>query len=306
MNITLLETLVDKVMAELQKKLASQSLQSQSVEVAPCDSQQTFVDESLHDHPENIELTGHVEDIKKSEPSIPRPKWKEGLVELVASTPARIGVWRTGTRPLTKTMLQFRCDHAAAVDAVYGEVSQRVLDEFGLFTVETTYGNTENYLKRPDMGRILTDEAVALIKEKCKMNPQVQIVVSDGLSANAVDANLPDVFPALLDSLRMHGLEIGTPFFVKGGRVACMDHIGEILQPDVLVLLIGERPGLVTANSMSAYMCYRPRKGVVESQRTVISNIHKGGTPPIEAGAHIGTILKKMLEQKASGVNLVM
>lgn len=83
-----------------------------------------------------------------------------------------------------------------------------------------------------------------------------------------------------------------------------MDHIGEILEPDVLVLLIGERPGLVSASSMSAYMCYQPRKGMIESDRNVISNIHPLGTPPVEAGAHIGTVLRKMIEQRISGVKL--
>ena len=85
-----------------------------------------------------------------------------------------------------------------------------------------------------------------------------------------------------------------------------MDQIGELLQPETLVLLIGERPGLVSASSMSAYMCYRPNKDTVESDRNVISNIHRGGTPPVEAGAHIGTMLKKMIEQKTSGVKLAV
>lgn len=236
--------------------------------------------------------------------SVPSPKFSGGIEELRKTTPARIGVWRTGTRPLTKTILKLQLDHAAAVDAVSGEVLDSLLKEFNLFTVETCYENKEVYLKRPDKGRILTDEAVKTIKERCIKNPQVQIVVSDGLSASAIEANLRDIYPALLDSLKVNGLTQGTPFFVKGGRVACMDHIGEILHPEVLVLLIGERPGLVSANSMSAYMCYRPRKGMVESERTVLSNIHVGGTSPIEAGAHIGTILSKMIEQKASGVRL--
>ncbi|USG65534.1 ethanolamine ammonia-lyase subunit EutC [Brevibacillus ruminantium] len=245
-------------------------------------------------------------DASASRAQIPHPKWQEGLQELLESTPARIGVWRTGVRPLTKTMLQLRRDHAAAVDAVYGEVDQAILEAFSLFSVETQYDNIENYLKRPDMGRIINEEGVRLIEERCQKRPQVQIIVSDGLSASAVDANLRDVLPSLYDSLKSYGLSWGTPFFVKGGRVASMDHIGEILQPEVLVLLIGERPGLVTAHSMSAYMCYRPRKGMVESERTVISNIHRQGTSPVEAGAHIGTILSKMLEQKASGVKLVL
>lgn len=242
----------------------------------------------------------------RAEVNVPQPKWKEGLSELTRSTPARIGVWRSGTRPLTSTLLKLRIDHAAAVDSVYGEVSQRLLDEMGLFTVETLFENTENYLKRPDKGRILTEEGAALLKQKCSMRPQVQIVVSDGLSANAVEANIRDVYPALLDSLRSQGLSWGTPFFVKGGRVALMDQIGELLQPEALVLLIGERPGLVTSNSMSAYMCYKPQKGIVESDRTVISNIHRGGTPPVEAGAHIGTVLRAMIDQQASGVKLVI
>ncbi|RNB55252.1 ethanolamine ammonia-lyase subunit EutC [Brevibacillus gelatini] len=302
-----LDFLVDKVVAELQKKLAELGEKTSgpkaeaAVEgkaapqqgIAPVTATKPQETHSAPAEPKGTAL-------------IPNPKWKEGLDELLASTPARIGVWRTGVRPLTKTMLQLRRDHAAAVDAVYGEVSQEVLDQFSLFTVETQYDNTENYLKRPDMGRVLTEESVRLIQERCQKRPQVQIVVSDGLSASAVDANLKDVLPSLMDSLKSYGLSCGTPFFVKGGRVASMDHIGEILEPEVLVLLIGERPGLVTAHSMSAYMCYRPRKGMVESERTVISNIHRQGTSPIEAGAHIGTILAKMLEQKASGVKLVL
>lgn len=231
---------------------------------------------------------------------------KNALEGLKQFTPARIGVGRTGTRPLTKDFLSFRIDHAAAVDAVYGEVSSELLQEYNLFTIETCYGTKEQYLKRPDKGRILSAEGEQLIRERCLQNPQVQVVVSDGLSASAVNENVLDVYPALMDSLSFYGINVGTPFFVKGGRVACMDAIGEILKPEAFVLLIGERPGLVCAHSMSAYMCYRPRKGMKESERMVISNIHRGGTPPIEAAAHIGTLVKKMLEQKASGVSLVV
>ncbi|MBO8173438.1 MAG: ethanolamine ammonia-lyase subunit EutC [Bacillaceae bacterium] len=235
---------------------------------------------------------------------ISAPRHKQGLWELVKATPARIGVGRTHTRPLTKTMLKLQYDHAQAIDAVRSEVSRECLQAFDLFSVDTCFQDKETYLKRPDRGRVLSNDAVKTIKEKCLSRPQVQIVVSDGLSAKAIETNLKDVYPALLDSLEASGLKPGTPFFVRGGRVACMDHIGEILKPEVLVLLIGERPGLASAHSMSAYMCYQPRQGTIESDRTVISNIHPNGTPPIEAGAHIGTVLKKMIEQQASGVRL--
>lgn len=279
-----LERLVDGVLTELEKRIAAAASpggdEAGGMPLAP------------------VDLFG------PAASRVPDPKWEEGVNELIAATPARIGVWRAGTRPLTREMLKFRCDHAAAVDSIYGQVSPAILEQYGLFTVETRYENTENYLKRPDMGRIVTDEGVEKIRSACRMNAQVQIVVSDGLSASAVDANLRDVYPALLDSLKAYELSAGTPFFVRGGRVAVMDHIGDILQPEVFVLLIGERPGLVSSKSMSAYMCYRPRKGTVESDRTVISNIHQGGTPPLEAGAHIGTVVKKMLEQRTSGVNL--
>lgn len=221
-------------------------------------------------------------------------------------TPARIGVGRTGTRPLTKEFLSFRIDHAAAVDSVYGEVAPELLESFQLFSVDTCIETKEHYLTRPDQGRLLSEEGEKMIREKCVKQPQVQVVVSDGLSANAIEENMADVYPALMDSLEANGLSAGTPFFVKGGRVGCMDAIGELLKPDVFVLLIGERPGLVCAHSMSAYMCYRPRAGTRESERMVISNIHRRGTPPVEAAAHIGTILSKMIEQKTSGVGLVM
>ncbi|UQZ82205.1 Ethanolamine ammonia-lyase light chain [Paenibacillus konkukensis] len=321
-----LDQLVDKVMAELEKKLLSQeqplplvteaggnrdpSLRSpERSPRAPAHAEPdygggTTADEADSDR--DLSDSPAENDANEAPPvsKIPSPKWADGMGELVSSTPARIGVWRTGTRVLTKELLKFRCDHAAAVDSIYGKVNPSLLGEFGLFQVETHFRDTDNYLKRPDMGRVITDEGAQLILKRCIMRPQVQIVVSDGLSANAVDANLADVYPSLLDSLASYGLTQGTPFFVRGGRVAVMDHIGDLLQPEALVLLIGERPGLVSSRSMSAYMCYRPHRGTVESDRTVISNIHPGGTPPVEAGAHIGTILRKMLEQQASGVNM--
>lgn len=201
-----LERLVDKVMEELERKLGQRS--HGSVEGQ---SEQRNLS-TLHSHGTDLLLFEETEQGRTS--NIPAPKWKEGLDELVASTPARIGVWRTGTRPLTRTMLQLRIDHAAAVDAVYGEVSESLLQEFSLFSVETTHENTETYLKRPDLGRIITEQGVQMIKEKCKHKPQVQVVVSDGLSASAVEANLRDVYPALLDSLKAHGLTAGTPFFL--------------------------------------------------------------------------------------------
>jgi ethanolamine ammonia-lyase small subunit len=176
----------------------------------------------------------------------------------------------------------------------------------GFFLVNTMADSKETYLKRPDQGRKLTEAGRELISSRCVQEPEVQIVISDGLSVAAVEASVRDVYLVLLDSLRIHGLSWGTTLFVKNGRVACMDQVGDLLRPQVLVLLIGERPGLVSARSLSAYMGYSPRTGMMESDRNVISNIHAAGTPPIEAGAHIGSVLKAMLDQRTSGISLMV
>ncbi|MFJ8512113.1 ethanolamine ammonia-lyase subunit EutC [Lysinibacillus xylanilyticus] len=220
-------------------------------------------------------------------------------------TPARIGVGRAGTRPKTKTWLKFRLDHAAAVDAVYGEVTEELLQKLDVFQVTTRVTDKEEYITRPDLGRRLSEEAKTLIQSKCKKNPKVQIIISNGLSASAIEENVQDVYLALQQSLGNLNIEIGTTFYIDKGRVALMDEIGELLQPEVIVYLIGERPGLVSAESMSAYICYQPRIGTVEADRMVVSNIHKGGIPPLEAGAYLGTVVQKILHYKASGVGLV-
>lgn len=220
-------------------------------------------------------------------------------------TPARIGVGRAGTRPKTKTWLKFRLDHAAAVDAVYGEVTEGLLQKLNVFQVTTKVTDKEEYITRPDLGRRLSDEGKALIQSKCKPNPKVQIIISNGLSASAIEENVQDVYLALQQSLSNLNIEIGTTFYIDKGRVALMDEIGELLQAEVIVYLIGERPGLVSAESMSAYLCYKPRIGTVEAERMVISNIHKGGIPPLEAGAYLGTVVQKILHYQASGVELV-
>jgi ethanolamine ammonia-lyase small subunit len=224
--------------------------------------------------------------------------------DMKLATPARIGVGRSGPRPLTETLLRFRADHAVAQDSVLGEVAEGFPSQYQMVVTHSMTKDKDQYLTRPDLGRALDEESLALIRRECIKGAQVQIVVSDGLSSAAIEANIPDLLPALLQGLQGMGVKVGTPIFVKHGRVGIMDTIGEELKPEVAIILIGERPGLGTAESMSAYMGYNPRVGMVESERTVISNIHKGGTPAAEAGAHLATLLKRILDAKASGVNM--
>lgn len=227
------------------------------------------------------------------------------LTELRKKTPARIAVGRAGTRPKTDTWLQFRFDHAAAVDAVYGEVPKEILERLNFFQVHTRVLDKEEYIRRPDLGRKLSDDSKKIILDKCIHSPKVQIVASNGLSAKALEENLEDVYLSLEQSLRNLNIKMGTTFYVDKGRVALMDEIGELLQPDIVVILIGERPGLVSAESLSAYICYKPRIGTIEADRMVVSNIHKGGIPSVEAGAYLGTLIQKILKYEASGVSLV-
>ncbi len=223
---------------------------------------------------------------------------------MMLSTPARIGVGRCGSRPLTQTLLRFRADHAVAQDAVLGEVSEDLIAKYNLVSLKSACHDKDEFLTRPDLGRKLDDESIEKLRKECQAGAQVQIIIADGLSSTAIEANLADLYPALSQGLSTMGIKLGTPIFVKYGRVAIMDVIGELLKPEVAVILIGERPGLGTAESMSAYMAYNPRAGMVESERSVISNIHKGGTPAVEAGAHLASFVKRIVDAKMSGVNL--
>jgi len=242
-------------------------------------------------------------DLKK-ELLVPEPCNREAYLKMKETTPARIGIWRAGPRPLTRSLLRFRADHAVAQDAVFSNVSDEFVESMGLFQITSSCKDKDHFLTRPDLGRKLDDETIALLKEKCTLSPRVQIYIADGLSSTAIETNAKDAYNAIVQGLKGHGIETGTPFFLKYGRVPAMDVISEVLTPEVTVLLIGERPGLATGESMSCYMAYKASTTMPEANRTVISNIHKGGTPAVEAGAHIADIVKTMLEQKASGLDL--
>jgi ethanolamine ammonia-lyase small subunit len=160
-------------------------------------------------------------------------------------------------------------------------------------------------LLRPDLGRKLSDEAKRVISNKCIHNPILQVCVGDGLSSKAININLSKILPVIQQGAESAGLELGTPFYINHCRVGILNDIGEILHPEVLVLLIGERPGLGRAESMSAYMAFRPKEGDTDAERDVICNIFdNGGTNPLEAGAYIIQMVKRMMQHQASGVAL--
>ncbi len=251
---------------------------------------------------------GEMEDItsaaQKAVPTLREPADYDALIRMKGRTSARIGVGRCGPRLLTKTLLTLRADHALARDAVFTDVDPEFLGANGLFSVQTNCPDKNTHITRPDLGRQLSDEAVKTIQEKCRKNPDVQIIVSDGLSSKAIEANVANALPAIVEGLQSRGITVGTPFFLRFGRVAAEDAVAELLGAKVVCILIGERPGLGTAESMSAYICYDARVGQPEARRTVVSNIHKGGISSVEAGAYIAELIQKILAAKASGVEL--
>ncbi len=232
------------------------------------------------------------------------PKDREGYLKMKEKTPARLGIGRTGPRYKTITQLRVRADHAAAQDSVFSYVSEEFIKENNLIAVETLCKNKDEYITRPDLGRKFSDETIKIIKSKFSNSPKVMLVVGDGLSSAAIEANLKDIVPSIKQGLKMFGIEIGDILFIKHCRVAAIDALGDATNAEVICLLVGERPGLVTAESMSAYIAYKPYNNMPEAKRTVISNIHRGGTPPVEAGAHIAELIKTMLDKKASGIDL--
>jgi len=240
----------------------------------------------------------------KNIPTLDDPMDMEALLKMKASTTARIGVGRAGARLKTSTLLALRADHAKARDAAFLDVDTKLLDELSLFSVQTKCGDKNEFLTRPDLGRQFNDDALATIKQRCKPTPDVEIYASDGLSSTAIEANLRNILPVLIEGLQAKGLSVGTPFFVRFGRVPAMDRVSEVLGAKVTCVLIGERPGLGSAESMSAYICYNARVGMPEARRTVVSNIHKNGISAVEAGAYMTDLICKILECKASGVDL--
>jgi ethanolamine ammonia-lyase small subunit len=225
-----------------------------------------------------------------------------------AVTPARLFLGRSGTSYRTADQLTLRADHAAAQDAVHAALDLEsgplapLVERFGLFAVESAAGDRATYLRRPDLGRALSPAARDEVTRRCPPGADLQVVIGDGLSVAAVDAQVPALLPALLDAAREAGWSVGQVFAVRNARVGLLNQIGELLDPGVVVLLIGERPGLVTAQSLSAYLAWRPRPGHTDADRNLISNIHPRGVDVPSAVARILALATAMRTAGTSGV----
>ncbi len=224
---------------------------------------------------------------------------------LLESTPARIGVGRTGTRYRTNTLLRFRADHAAAKDAVMSEVDPQLLSKVGLLEVKTRAESKAHFLQRPDAGRALSAEAREAIAREVPRGAQLMIIYGDGLSAAALNQHLEAFHAALLRELQSRNIKSTKPVFIRYSRVKVMDEVCPLVESEACIFVCGERPGLGFADSMSAYYMYRPPSGIpTDADREVISNINPRGMEPTKAAGALADAIARILRDKKSGVVL--
>jgi len=235
--------------------------------------------------------------------------WPEVIRKIRARTPARIFVER-GAAYTTSTQLELRSAHAGAVDAVWAEFDMKkdfppeFVMQQKLFQVSSNAPSKSQFLLRPDQGRNLSEAAKLEIAQRCPKALDVQIAIGDGLSVAAVVTQVPLLLPLLQERLRARAFSIGQTFAVRYCRVGIMNSIGDLLTPRLIILLIGERPGLATAESLSAYMAYHPQSGQTDADRNLISNIHARGVPIPEAAARITNLADKILSAGRSGISI--
>ena len=211
------------------------------------------------------------------------------LARLRRFTPARIALGRAGSGQLTATSLQFMLDHARARDAVHAALDFDAIGQslrergWEVVHVRSAAGDRIEYLRRPDLGRRLSPAGRAAIRDQSH-GSDIAIVAADGLSASAIDFNLLPVLDCLRPLLMARRLTIAPVVLVEQGRVAIGDEIGELLDAKLAVVLVGERPGLSSADSLGAYITWRPRVGAMDSSRNCISNIRPAGLAPAGSG----------------------
>lgn len=236
--------------------------------------------------------------------------WGEFIQQIRARTPARLLTGRAGAAYRTETQIQLREAHAAARDAVRTEFD--IEAQFGadfirkwrLFEVSTAAASKNDYLLQPNLGRRFDETARAELKKRSSPGNDLQIAIGDGLSVTAAVTQVPKLLPGLVEAARARGWTVGQLFVIRHCRVGILNEIGELLEPRVAVLLIGERPGLATAESLSAYMAYRPRKTHSDADRNLISNIHARGVSPVDAADRILDLAASMMKARLSGTRL--
>lgn len=225
-------------------------------------------------------------------------------------TDARIGLGRAGSALPIREVLKFAMAHAQARDAVTRPLDwapiEAVLAALQLKSVriESAASDRDTYLRRPDLGRRLSSEARARLAAMAGQSPDLLILVADGLSSTGVGANAGAVITALLPLVRKSGWSLAPVLLASQGRVALGDDAGEFIGARAVLVLIGERPGLSSPDSLGAYLTWAPRAGRRDGERNCISNIRRGGLSAEEAAFKAHWLLREAFRRQLTGVSL--
>lgn len=241
-----------------------------------------------------------------SDPAVPR----RPTLDLRSLTPARVALGRSGASVPTKPLLDFTLDHARARDAVHAifDAARLTADlsELDLVVTEARSRAVDrrDYLRRPDLGRQLDAGSAELLAQSATEPCQLALVIGDGLSAAAVHAHAAALVACLLPLLAEGDVAIGRVVVASGARVALGDEIGAILGARMVVMVIGERPGLSAPDSLGAYLTFAAKPGRSDAERNCVSNIHKAGLSYDEAAFKIAWLVREGLAREVTGVAL--
>lgn len=235
---------------------------------------------------------------------LPPARSPEALSHLVTTTPARIVTGRTGTRYLTSSYLGLRADHAIALDAVESEVDEAWAAAQGWLPLRTRAKDHPEFLLHPEQGRRLDDASRAKCGAEADKGVDVQLIAGDGLSAHALKLNGPALMKALHAAHAAKGFRVGKPLFVKFARIGVQDEIGVLTQAKSTIIIVGERPGLGTGDSLSIYTAFGPKLGQDNAEKDCISNVRAVGFPPERAAVKCAELMKQSFAAGGGGVKL--
>jgi ethanolamine ammonia-lyase small subunit len=234
----------------------------------------------------------------------PKPERSAFAAQAARHTTALVGIGHVGTRYATDVVLQFQAELAVAHAAVSAELSEGWAEENGFVGVRSRVTSHREFLLRPDLGRRLDDDSLAVVRSRCTKGVDVQVIVADGLSAVACMQTGKALHDAVVRACTNRGLKTGTPVAARFARVWIEDEIGQEVGAKVAMILLGERPGLGTGDGLSAYVVFGPRLGNTDGDRNMISNIHLRGIPPDDAAERLAALAAAMIAQRCSGVTL--
>ena len=244
---------------------------------------------------------------KKPDITVTEDPW----TDLRQFTDARIALGRCGVAPPLKANLDFKLAHAQARDAIYCEFAKEDLErelsaQHPALILKSEAETRHEYLTRPDKGRKLNEESLNALKlvEAPTGGYDLCIVVGDGLSPRAIHESAVDFIRSFFEASGGTTLKIAPICVVENARVAIADEVGKTLGAKLSVILIGERPGLSSPNSMGIYLTYEPQPGKTDESRNCISNVRPGGLS-IQAGVQkLSYLIENAISLKLSGVNL--